>query len=64
MDFCSGSLSVEQLNAAIPDFPTGTEFEWYGPADPALQSLIESVRLDVERTVKQNDMSFHVHTVN
>jgi len=64
VDFCSGSLSVEQLNAAIPDFPTGTEFEWYGPADPALQSLIESVRLDVERTIKQNDMSFHVHTVN
>lgn len=59
VDFCSGSLSSEQLIAAIPDFPAGTEFEWHGPTDRALQSLLESVRLDVEQTVKQHDMSFH-----
>jgi hypothetical protein len=57
--YCSGSLSSEQLIAAIPDFPAGTEFEWHGPTDPALQSLFESVRLDVERTAKEHDMSFH-----
>jgi len=60
VDFCSGSLSLEQLIAAIPDFPTGTEFEWHSPTDRALQSLLESVRLDVERTIKQHDMSFRV----
>ena len=60
VDFCAGSLSMEQLIAAIPDFPTGTEFEWHGPTDRALQSLLESVRLDVERIVKQQDMSFRV----
>jgi hypothetical protein len=64
VDFCSGSLNVEQLKAAIPEFPTGTAFEWYGPTDHSVRSLIESVRLDVERTVKQHDMSFHVHGAN
>ena len=59
VDFCPGTLSLEQLIAAIPEFPAGTDFEWHGPTDRALQSLLESVRLDVERTVKQHDMSFH-----
>ena len=59
MDSCAGSLSAEQVIAAIPDFPLGTKFEWYGPTDPALQSLLEPVRLEVEQTVKQHDMSFH-----
>jgi len=59
VDSCSGSLTAEQVIAAIPDFPPGTEFEWHGPSDRVLQSLLEPVRLDVERAVKQHDMSFH-----
>jgi hypothetical protein len=61
VDSCSGRINEEQLEAAIPGFPAQTEFEWYGPADSGFQSLIEPARLEIERIIKQQGMSFRVH---
>jgi len=64
MDFCSGSLSVEQVLTAIPEYPERTEFEWYGPSDSTLDSSIAPVRIEIERAVKQHAMSFRLHVEN
>jgi hypothetical protein len=64
VDSCSGSLSVEQVLAAIQEYPGRTEFEWYGPSDSTLESLIAPVRLEIERALKQHNMSFHFHAEN
>jgi hypothetical protein len=64
VDSCSGRINVAQLEAAIPGFPAQTEFEWYGSANSGLQSVIEPARIEIERIIKQQGMSFHIHTDN
>jgi len=60
VDSCSGSLSVERVLAAIPEFPERTEFAWHGPSDSTLESLIAPVRLEIKRALKRHNMSFHL----
>jgi hypothetical protein len=64
VDSCPGSIKMEQLIGAIPRFPEETQFEWNGPADPFLESFVAPVRVEIERAIKQNGMSFHVHGKN
>jgi hypothetical protein len=62
VDSCFGRINVAQLEAAIPGFPAQTEFEWHGSANPGLQSVIEPARIAIERIIKQQGMSFRMHS--
>jgi len=39
VDSCSGSLSVERVLAAIPEFPDALNSAWHGPSDSHPRTL-------------------------
>lgn len=63
VDSCSGRMTLEELEKAILRFPARTAFEWHDPANPQRRALIDAKRLEIERLVKQQGMSFHVFSL-
>jgi hypothetical protein len=61
VDFCSGSLGLEQLRTAIPRFPKGTNFEWGGVYDPTLDDTLDPAFTELESLAKAHGMSLRLH---
>jgi hypothetical protein len=57
LDFCAGSLSLEQLKVAIPRFPKGTNFEWSGMYVLAPDTALEPVFKELESLAEEQGMS-------
>jgi hypothetical protein len=57
VDFCTGSLSLEQLKAAMPRFPKVTNFEWSGMYVLAPDTALEPLFKELESLANEHGMS-------